>query len=170
MLELSRVRQVVYDSKAALISLGYEEVALDDFWQAFLQELDNLPNMELGQLEINFREEAGPTEYIVWYCRMLTSGFLKLNAARFLPFLEHTVDMADFCQREVEPMGKECEQIQIMGLCEHLDTPVKIEYLDGQDFSGQLGSITLPDTGAEAMVTLLYRPGHYDVLYPMPKP
>lgn len=44
-----------------------------------------------------------------------------------------------------------------MGLCEHLNTPVKIEYLDGQDFSGQLGSITLPDTGADAMVTLLYR-------------
>lgn len=145
--------------------------------------------------QINFREEAGPCEYIVWYCRMLTSGFLKLNAARyrtlnfmalfahlkmchpsryipendlyhelgdqlgnlhrlfcskwfatavflrtalcydctlgilvsvtpgiiritntpmldrFLPFLEHTVDMHDFCQREVEPMGKECEQV-----------------------------------------------------------
>ncbi|CAN0180099.1 unnamed protein product [Ectocarpus sp. 6 AP-2014] len=167
MMELSRLRQVVHDSKAALIALGYEEVALDDFWQTFLQELDALPNMEMGQLEINFREEAGPCEYIVWYCRMLTSGFLKLNADRFLPFLEHTVDMQDFCQREVEPMGKECEQIQIMGLCEHLNTPVKIEYLDGQDFSGQLGSITLPDTGAEAMVTLLYRPGHYDVLYPM---
>ena len=30
---------------------------------------------------------------------------------RFLPFLEHTVDMHDFCQREVEPMGKECEQV-----------------------------------------------------------
>ncbi|CAN0496924.1 unnamed protein product [Laminaria digitata] len=44
-----------------------------------------------------------------------------------------------------------------MGLCEHLNTPVKIEYLDGQDFTGQLGSITLPDTGADAMVTLLYR-------------
>lgn len=39
-------------SKAALIALGYEEVALDDFWQAFLQELDNLPNMEMGQLEV----------------------------------------------------------------------------------------------------------------------
>ena len=48
-------------------------------------------------------------------------------------------------------------QIQIMGLCEHLNTPVKIEYLDGQDFTGQLGSITLPDTGNDAMVTLLYR-------------
>lgn len=40
-------------SKAALIALGYEEVALDDFWQAFLQELDNLTSMEMGQLEVS---------------------------------------------------------------------------------------------------------------------
>lgn len=44
-----------------------------------------------------------------------------------------------------------------MALCEHLNTPVKIEYLDGQDFEGQLGSITLPDTGTAPVVTLLYR-------------
>lgn len=52
------------------------------------------------------------------------------------------------------------KQIQIMGLCEHLNTPVKIEYLDGQDFEGQLGSITLPDTSGATptfLVTLLYR-------------
>lgn len=30
---------------------------------------------------------------------------------RFLPFLEQSEDMNDFCQREVEPMGKECEQV-----------------------------------------------------------
>lgn len=38
--------------------------------------------------------------------------FLFLCVARFLPFLEHTVDMHDFCQREVEPMGKECEMVK----------------------------------------------------------
>lgn len=27
-------------------------MALDDFWQTFLQELDALPNMEMGQLEV----------------------------------------------------------------------------------------------------------------------
>lgn len=42
-------------SKAALIALGYEEVALDDFWQTFLQELDALPNMEISQLEVHTR-------------------------------------------------------------------------------------------------------------------
>lgn len=46
-------------SKAALIALGYEEVALDDFWQTFLQELDALPNMEMGQLEVCACRETG---------------------------------------------------------------------------------------------------------------
>lgn len=44
---------LAFSSKAALIALGYEEVALDDFWQTFLQELDALPNMEMGQLEVS---------------------------------------------------------------------------------------------------------------------
>lgn len=35
-----------------MIALGYEEVALDDFWSTFLQELDALPSMEMGQLEV----------------------------------------------------------------------------------------------------------------------
>lgn len=39
------------------------------------------------------------------------------GAARFLPFLEYTTDMADFCQREVEPMGKECEQVYYCADC-----------------------------------------------------
>ena len=47
-------------SKAALVTLGYEEVALDDFWQTFLQELDNLPNMEMGQLEVGERVGMRP--------------------------------------------------------------------------------------------------------------
>lgn len=50
-----RVCSSWFSSKAALIALGYEEVALDDFWQTFLQELDALPNMEMGQLEVRRR-------------------------------------------------------------------------------------------------------------------
>lgn len=58
-------------SKAALIALGYEEVALDDFWQTFLQELDALPNMEMGQLEVC---TAVAVEIQVYYTQSLTIG------------------------------------------------------------------------------------------------
>ena len=37
-----------------------------------------------------------------------------------------------FCQREVEPMGKECEHLQVLALTEYLQLNVTIEYLDGR--------------------------------------
>jgi hypothetical protein len=37
-----------------------------------------------------------------------------------------------YCKREVEPMGKECEQLQVIALTEYLGVTVRIEYLDGR--------------------------------------
>lgn len=80
--------------------------------------------------------------------------------------------MNDFCAREVEPVGKECEQVQIMALMRALGTLVHIEYLDGRPLpaGGHLPFHVLPEGEGEGrgkggvLVTLLYRPGHYDVL------
>jgi hypothetical protein len=47
--------------------------------------------------------------------RLLTSGSMRRQADRFLPFIDDvcamTGDMAAYVAREVEPMGKECEQV-----------------------------------------------------------
>lgn len=59
---------------------------------------------------------------------------MKRQADRFLPYVmdDFTHDMDTFIAREVEPMGRECEQVQIMALTEYLGVLVKIEYLDGK--------------------------------------
>lgn len=59
---------------------------------------------------------------------------MKKQADRFLPYVmdDYTHDMDSFIAREVEPMGRECEQVQIMALTEFLGVLVKIEYLDGK--------------------------------------
>ena len=64
-------------------------------------------------------------------------------------------------------MGKECEQVQIQALVERLGVQVCIEYLDGDNFTDHLNCVRIP---AEApsntpRIHLLYRPGHYDILY-----
>jgi ubiquitin thioesterase protein OTUB1 len=114
-----------------------------------------------------------------WYMRILTASSLKQHADGFLPFIEDIVmynnDIADYCAKEVEPMGKECEQVQIMALLETLHgVEIAIEYLDGRPFDDcpprvSLRSNLTPDdsTGSPTrlVVSLLYRPGHYDVLY-----
>lgn len=65
--------------------------------------------------------------------RVLTAGALKRDAERFLPFVEGLYyDMDSFCKNEVEPMDKECEQLQIIALTEYLGISMEISYLDGR--------------------------------------
>lgn len=92
-------------------------------------------------------------------------------------------------------MGKECDQPQIAALTEALDIGVEIEYLDGsaKELQTYICSPSASDnspasatTGSSSpsssprtdgggnnlsteepvMLHLLYRPGHYDILYP----
>ena len=59
---------------------------------------------------------------------------MKTQSERFLPYIldDYTYDIETYISREVEPMGKECEQVQIMALTEYIGIGVKIEYLDGR--------------------------------------
>lgn len=62
-----------------MIALGYEEVALDDFWQTFLQELDALPTMEMGQLEVRqagSQSVSHPHHSRGTFCSILVLRFL----------------------------------------------------------------------------------------------
>ncbi len=76
--------------------------------------------------------------------------------------------MEFFCQTEVEQIDKEADQIQIMALLNYLGVGIKIIYLDGNVKSKEAYTVVLPEnTKPEDIVgTLLYRPGHYDILYP----
>lgn len=168
--ELNRIIAAVQGNRAVLTSIGYEETAFDMFLVAMVDALEALRYQTVEAVEKDFREEGGTTEWLVWFCRLLISAHLRTNEDRFMPFLELGHTMADFCQREVEPMGRECEQLQIIALCEQLGVAVQIEYLDGDEFRGKLNSIYInePENGQtrDVTLTLLYRPGHYDLLYP----
>lgn len=63
-----------------------------------------------------------------------------------------------------------------MALCGWLGVGVHIEYLDGRPFDSAegLGVINIPDSTSSSappprdftpVISLLYRPGHYDILY-----
>ena len=84
------------------------------------------------------------------------------------------MDIPTFCSREVEPMGREFTMIQVLALAEAMAVDVAIEYLDGRDFDKALTrhefGPSQNDSGSDGgssttKVTLLYRPGHYDILY-----
>ena len=98
-------------------------------------------------------------------------------------------DVPSFCSRRVEPMGCESDHVHIVALTDALGVAVRVEYLDrseeeeaggggsgggGSGGGGSGGGGSSPNhhdfvpEGASAppRVVLLYRPGHYDILYP----
>jgi ubiquitin thioesterase protein OTUB1 len=118
-----------------------------------------------SQLHDKLNEENSTSDYCTWYLRVLTAAQMKSDPDRFLPFLLAeesssgllSMDIPTFCSREVEPMNKECGMVQVAALAECFGVRVKIEYMDGR---------IVEDEGGKRMeITLLYRPGHYDILY-----
>ncbi|XP_010725438.1 ubiquitin thioesterase OTUB1-like [Meleagris gallopavo] len=66
-------------------------------------------------------------------------------------------------RQEVEPMCKESDHIHIIALARALQVPVLVEYMDRGE-GGATNPHVFPE-GSQPRVCLLYRPGHYDILY-----
>jgi ubiquitin thioesterase protein OTUB1 len=119
-------------------------------------------------LHTELTQENATSDYCTWYLRVLTATYLITDPNRFLPYLEEGfVDIAAFCQAQIEPMGKECTMVQVLALAECFGVSCTIEYLDGHEFKDNtLTQHTFGPQDSATKLTLLYRPGHYDILYP----
>lgn len=76
----------------------------------------------------------------------------------------------------MEPLGEESENMEVRALSDALGVPLRLENLDQSLTNGVaelIGFDIKPnsDTADSAqhapLFTLLYRPGHYDILYPI---
>lgn len=79
------------------------------------------------------------------------------------------ISAKDFCDREVEPVATDADQIQIIALSKAWRVTIAIAYVDAS--AGTTASVLKFPEGADdaafpRIVDLLYRPGHYDVAYP----
>lgn len=141
------------------------------------------------QLHTRLNEQNATSDYCTWFMRVMTAAQMKSNPNRYLPYVmsEDYNDITMFCSREVEPMGKECGMVQVSALAECLGVRVIIEYMDGRMgpgtsslvhhvFGGEVdedvcgnemnGNARIKNgTEERTSITLLYRPGHYDILY-----
>jgi ubiquitin thioesterase protein OTUB1 len=154
---------------------GYDPTMLEMFHDELVELFEYLATKpKLDEVVSKLNEESGTSEYVTWYLRVVTAAYLKADPDRFIHFIEGGMDIPTFCAREVEPMGRECEMVQVLALAEAMSVDVAIEYLDGRDFDKALtrhefgpsqGSSGSDDGNSATKITLLYRPGHYDILY-----
>ncbi|KAL6011783.1 hypothetical protein ACLOJK_002248 [Asimina triloba] len=164
--EVERVTASVEQCKKTLQSLGYADFTFEDFFALFLEQLESV---------LQGKEDS---------IRFVTSGEIRRRSEFFAPFIlgltNGTVDQ--FCKTSVEPMGEESDHVHIIALSDALGVPIRVVYLDRS--SCDTGGISvnhhdfIPGAGdpqgatssnpnpSKPFLTFLYRPGHYDILYP----
>ncbi|KAI6229749.1 Ubiquitin thioesterase [Aphelenchoides fujianensis] len=162
--ELDRFFELCKSWRSRMIQFGMPELTTGDFCDAIeevLEEIKNgTKNMDFLQDDLN---NDGYANYLVAFCRMVTSAYLRENEAIYSGFIEGERDLHTYCQEEIEAMWKDSDHLAIIALVNALGVSVRIEYMD-QTQAPNGGWHHDVGEGAPQMF-FLYRPGHYDVLY-----
>lgn len=94
------------------MQLGYDEIAIEDFYDLFMQETKKLKDVDPQRSTEHLigvlcnKDEAN---YIIMYARFMTACFLKQNSILYEDFVGG--DIAGFCLQEVEQVDVECDHI-----------------------------------------------------------
>ncbi|CAL9216514.1 unnamed protein product [Arabidopsis halleri] len=183
--EVDRIKVNVEKCRKTLQNLGYTDFTFEDFFALFLEQLDDIlqgteESISYDEL-VNRSRDQSVSDYIVMFFRFVTAGDIRTRADFFEPFItglsNTTVDQ--FCKSSVEPMGEESDHIHITALSDALGVAIRVVYLDRSscDSGGvtvnhhdfvPVGTTNEKDEASAPFITLLYRPGHYDILYPKP--
>ncbi|XP_007043788.2 PREDICTED: ubiquitin thioesterase otubain-like isoform X2 [Theobroma cacao] len=186
--EVDRIKGNVEECRKTLQSLGYADFTFEDFFALFLEQLDsvlqgNEDSISQDELIIRSRDQS-ISDYVVMFFRFVTSGEIRKRSEFFEPFILGLTNatVEQFCKSSVEPMGEESDHVHITALSDALGVPIRVVYLDRSscdnggvsvnhhDFVPTLGGHSNATSGStepvSPFITLLYRPGHYDILYP----
>ncbi|XP_045768942.1 ubiquitin thioesterase otubain-like [Maniola jurtina] len=170
--EFDKFYEIAKNSKEILVALGFPQFTVEDFYETFMEVVQRVGEHAGGSPKelASIREELhdkfnkqGYSDYIVVYLRLITSGQLQTQHDFYQNFIEGPRTVTEFCRQEVEPMYKESDHIHIIALCNALNAGVRVKYMDRGEGS-QVTAHEFPE-GAAPLVHLLYRPGHYDILY-----
>ncbi|KAI9454268.1 peptidase C65 Otubain-domain-containing protein [Russula earlei] len=159
---------------------GFEDLVIDDCYEVPRDLVKGIVDPESvstngatltrTQLLEVFRDDS-LSDYMVTFMRMITSAQIRGNPEEFESFLTHPdtggrIGVVEFCQSVVEVLGKEADHVQLTALSQALKVNLEIAYLDGRGQDGRVEFVAFKHASDEneTPLTLIYRPGHYDVL------
>jgi len=165
--EVERIKYVGNKVRDDLGSLGYS-FTIDDFHEQFISVLEEIKTGDIKtpeDLKTLVFNDPNRSDYLVVFLRLMTSCYLQQNSDSFAAFIEDGLSVPEFCKTEVEPMFKESDHIHIVAIADTMGVGVRINYLDRGGSVSKVNVHDFPDGVDNPCIHLLYRPGHYDVLY-----
>jgi len=158
--------------KELLSVAGYTQFTVEDFYDNFGEALNQLEALKSGNtppaddpIATKFFSSSPVCDYLTVFLRILTAAELVKNSAFYSNFLfSEDQSITEFIKLEVEPMGKEADHLQITALATAIDVGVAVVYMDRGDTTVEHEFPEGKGAGGY-LIKLLYRPGHYDVVY-----
>ncbi|VDD74536.1 unnamed protein product [Mesocestoides corti] len=168
--EAKRFIRFCDECKDALVSFGYIQFTVEDFHEQFVGMVEDLVlnDGQVSDLEERFNNQSYSDYYVV-FLRLVVSSYMQRNEEFYANFISDGKTVKRFCETEVELMGLSSDHVHVSALSLAVDVPISIENCQQ---SGNLNTLEFPGREGEAAgekvpapVVLLYRPGHYDILY-----
>ncbi|RMZ84186.1 hypothetical protein DV738_g607, partial [Chaetothyriales sp. CBS 135597] len=120
---------------------------------------------------LNSLNDSNVSDSIVYHFKAsqstMTSAYMAANPDSFQPFLE--MPLHEYRQLRIDPANQEIDQIGLQALTTGVIAPggiaVEVLYLDRSAGDQVTPHNFAPHIAALATIRLLYRPGHYDLIY-----
>ncbi|GMH45869.1 hypothetical protein BSKO_13832 [Bryopsis sp. KO-2023] len=172
--ERDRMTKHLETCKDKLLAASFQDLVFEDALGIVQEKVSEVghptKDLSLEVWELVMRDDQ-VSNYVVMFLRLLTSAEIQLNKDSFLPFImgiSEIMDVELFCQSMVEVMNEESEEIHIKALTDALKVSVRVYSLDSRSPVELTPADYVPENcpTESPLVHLLYRPGHYDILYP----
>ena len=172
--EKERLTSLFKSTLTFCVANGYEEFIVEDFVEAFQEMM--VAALKADSDDAVLEIMRGPeSEYAVMLFRCVIGASMRHKSEFFHSFLPENIgSVEEYIKEEVDPMNHESEETGILALADYTGYALKIENLDltlpkgasADDAVIPTNSHTFPLEPLNPTVacTLLFRPGHFDLL------
>ncbi|GMR56773.1 hypothetical protein PMAYCL1PPCAC_26968, partial [Pristionchus mayeri] len=168
--EKARFVSVCKGWKDRLLALGFNDFTTTDFCDTFYEFLDGI--VDGGKTWARLYEETflddNNANYLIIFLRLVASGYVKEHEADYAPFIDGERTLHDYCVTEIEQMWVDADHLAITAFVHAMGSPIRIEYMDRGAAPDGGWHYEFPEASEQPFpprIHLLYRPGHYDVIY-----
>ena len=162
-----KVKKKITDAKDLIQRNGYDWTFIEDFYKIFYTQfyysfnsLQTKGETVRDYIDALFKDkEAG--NYLIYFIRFCIAAYLKENSFLYEVYVD--MPFQNWITNEVEAIDHEADQIQIMACVNYFDIGVKIEYLNS--VKNEVMKFPEDKPEKDIFITVLFTPGHYDILY-----
>jgi len=175
LVQQEKIRIQTFEDTMKMVGIDYD-IIIDMFdytWELFDKIMHAVEVRNLNeQVVLDDMNDEIKSNSIVYHFKMMTSAYMQLRADQYEPFLE--MPISEYRVARIDPSNQEIDQIGLQALTDAIISPagfaLEVLYLDRS-----YGEEVTPHPFSENMqnaptIRLLYRPGHYDIIYKTTQP